>query len=315
MFFTNSANRTIICIVLALLDLHKVLIIRERPPMIELFDTHAHLCREFFDAVNEPDFASEMFERFPPQVHTYKDFNKSHDFRMAGILNVAVSLASSFEVIKYAEKCNQLYPAVGIHPNCVNDLTRDSWKKILELSKREEVAAIGETGLDRYRDTVPFEIQLQYFELHLELAKVRNLPVIIHSRDCDDDMLAVLDNLAKMSPVFGVIHSFSGTPKIAEKLLDMGLYISFSGAVTYKNKKFRELREAAKIVPDDRLLIETDCPYLTPHPYRGKLDNNVPLMTAYTAKTLAELRNTTIGEIAVVTTANALKIFQKKRKK
>lgn len=276
---------------------------------IELFDMHAHLSREYFDT-GKPGFESEMLNQFPPQVQSSKDFHCN--FRMAGILNVGVSLASCYDVIKLAENCNQLYPAIGIHPNCVNDLTENSWQQILELSKRREVVAIGETGLDRYRDTVPFEIQLQYFERHLELAKTRNLPVIIHSRDCDADMLAVLGNRAKVSQISGIIHSFSSVPVVAEKYLDMGLYISFTGALTYTNKKFGELREAAKIVPNDRLLIETDSPFLSPHPYRRKLHDNVPIMTAYVAKTLAELRGTTIEEIAVLTTANAKRIFGKK---
>jgi len=280
--------------------------------MIELFDTHAHLCREFFDTANETRLKIEIFEQFPDFVQIETDFAQSQRFRMAGILNVSVSLASSYEVIELAQKCKQLYPSVGIHPNCVNDLTDDAWREIVELSKRKEVVAIGETGLDRYRDTVPFEIQQTFFERHLALAQERNLPVIIHSRDCDDGMLAILGNIAKVSPIFGIIHSFSSVPSVAEKYLDMGLYISFTGAVTYTNKKFRELREAAKIVPEDRLLIETDSPFLTPHPYRGKLDDNVPLMTAYVAKTLAELRGTSIKHIAAVTTANAERIFRKK---
>ena len=279
--------------------------------MIELFDTHAHLCREFFDTENETRLKTEIFEQFPNPVQIGADFPQSQQFRMAGILNVSVSLTSSYEVIQLAQKYKQLYPAVGIHPNCVNDLTDHAWQQIVKLSKVQEVVAIGETGLDRYRDTVPFEIQRTFFERHLALAQERQLPVIIHSRDCDDDMLVILGDIAKVSPVFGIIHSFSSMPSVAEMYLDMGLYISFTGAVTYTNKKFRELREAAKIVPDDRLLIETDSPFLTPHPYRGKLDDNVPLMTAYVAKTLAEIRGTSIEHIAAVTTANAERIFRK----
>jgi len=280
--------------------------------MVELFDTHAHLCREFYDTANETRLKTEIFERFPNPVQVEVDFPQSQRFQMVGILNASVSLASSYEVIELAQKYKQLYPAVGIHPNCVNDLTDNAWQQIVELSKIQEVVAIGETGLDRYRDTVPFEIQRTFFERHLTLAQERSLPIIIHSRDCDDDMLDTLGNIAKTSSIFGVIHSFSSVPSVAEKYLDMGLYISFTGVVTYTNKKFRELRESAKIVPDDRLLIETDSPFLTPHPYRGKLDDNVPLMTAYVAKALAELRGTTIEYIAAVTTANAERIFRKK---
>ena len=281
-------------------------------PAIALFDTHAHL--GMIDSCNRDEswLEKHFFDCFPKIVSFQNDFPLTHGFQIAGIVVPGITLDSSRQSIIFTQKSDLLYAAVGIHPNSTGKAGRNDWSEIVELSKNHSVTAIGETGLDRYWDTVPFEIQLQYFERHLDLAKERDLPIIIHSRDCDNDMLAILGNRAKVSPIFGVIHSFSSTPAVAERYLEMGLYISFSGAVTYTNKKFSLLRDAATIVPDDCLLIETDAPFLVPHPYRGKLDNNTPMMTAYVAKTLAELRGTTIEHIATVTTANARKIFRKK---
>jgi len=281
-------------------------------PKLELFDTHAHVGM-INNGRQEEFLINEQFVwQFPKAVQVQEDFDKSCEFQMIGIINPGTTVDSSRQSIEFAQKYPFLYAAVGIHPNNTGKVNQKDWSEIVELSKNHNVVAIGETGLDRYWDTVPFEIQLQFFERHLELAKERDLPIIIHSRDCDTDMQAILGIMAKVSQIYGIIHSFSSTPEVAERYLDMGLYISFSGAVTYTNKKFASLREAAKIVPDDRLLIETDSPFLIPHPYRGKLDNNVPLLTAYVAKTLAELRGTTLETIVAVTTANARKIFRKK---
>jgi len=281
-------------------------------PKLELFDTHAHVGMIHEGCHCESLIHAQFHGQFPSVINVQDDFDKDYDFQIVGIVSPSTTVDSSRQSIKLAQKYPLLYAAVGIHPNNTGKVNQNDWSEIVELSKNQYVTAIGETGLDRYWDTVPFEVQRQFFERHLGLSKERNLPILIHSRDCDDDMLAILGNMAKVSPVYGIIHSFSSTPDVAERYLDMGLSISFSGAVTYTNRKFSGLREAAKIVPDERLIIETDSPFLTPHPYRGKLDNNVPLMTAFTAKTLASLRGTTIETITDVTTANARKIFRKK---
>ena len=278
----------------------------------ELFDTHAHMGMIDGGLQVESLIHAQFDGRFPAATDMQEDFDKFCEFQMVGIVTPGTTVESSHQSILLAKKYPFLYAAVGIHPNNTGKVNQNDWSEIAELSKNQCVTAIGETGLDRYWDTVPFEIQLQFFERHLELAKERNLPILIHSRDCDVDMLAILGHAAKVSPIYGMIHSFSSTPDVAARYLDMGLYISFSGALTYTNKKFSILREAAKVVPDDRLLVETDSPFLTPHPYRGKLDNNVPLMTAYVVQTLAKLRGTTIEAIATLTTANARKIFRKK---
>jgi len=281
----------------------------EHTKMLELFDTHAHLTADFYQneviRVLETSFAG----KFPEEIENSNKFDKEKAFRMVGIVNAGTSLETSRDSVQISEKFPNLFAAIGIHPNNIDDSSRDDWEEITELSKNPKVTAIGETGLDRYWDTVPFEIQLEYFERHLDLAEKSKLPIIIHSRDCDDDMLSVLGNRAKISPIFGIIHSFSSSPEVAEKFLEMGLYISFSGSVTYTNKKFSQIQQSAKIVPDNRLLIETDSPFLTPHPFRGKIEKNVPLTTCFVAQTLANLRNCSLEEIAKLTTENARRIF------
>ncbi|MDR1385647.1 MAG: TatD family hydrolase [Planctomycetaceae bacterium] len=276
---------------------------------LELFDTHAHITSDFFseNAINV--LKSSFYGKFPEKIENSSKFEKKWNFQISGILNVATSLDTSHEVVKLSSDFPQIYAAVGIHPNNIDDSSHDEWQEIIELSKNIKVAAIGETGLDRYWDTVPFEIQREYFERHLDLAKKRNIPVVIHSRNCDGDMLEILNNHAKLSPILGVIHSFSSSPEVAEKFLEMGLYISFSGSVTYSNKKFSQIRESAKTIPNERILIETDSPFLTPHPFRGKIEKNTPLMTAFVAQTLSGLRNCSIADIAKITTANARQIF------
>ena len=277
----------------------------------ELFDSHAHW--GMIGGHQEESLINAQLKGiFPAAIKVQEDIDKSYVFQMVGIVSPGTTIDSSRQSLIFAQKYPLFYAAIGIHPNNTGNVNNNDWSEIVELSKNQYVTAIGETGLDRYWDTAPFEKQIQFFERHLGLARERQLPVIIHSRDCDDDMLAVLGNIAKKSPIYGVIHSFSSTPDVAERYLDMGLYISFSGAVTYTNRKFSNLRESAKIIPDERLLIETDSPFLTPHPYRGKLDNNVPLMTVFVAKTLAELRGTSLETIVTITTANAKKIFRKK---
>ena len=278
---------------------------------IELFDTHAHLDEEYFHS--DPTFLVEESKqgRFPSGVGIQKDFNHRLDFQMRGILNVGTSLKSSLAAVQTAENFSILYAAVGIHPNNVGSALKNDWINISQLSENKNVVAIGETGLDKYWDTVPFESQLDAFEWHLHLAEERHLPVIIHSRECDEEMLAVLKNFSKTSQISGVIHSFSSTPTVAEKYLKLGLFVSFSGSITYTNKKFSSLRESAQMIPDDRLLIETDAPFLTPHPYRGKISKNVPLMVVYTAQALADLRKTSLEEIGATTAKNADKLFRK----
>ena len=143
------------------------------------------------------------------------------------------------------------------------------WDRIVAMVDHTRVVALGETGLDRYWDFTPFDVQQDYFDRHLSLGQQRDLPVVIHCRDCDDDVVAMLREASRRGPVRGLIHAFSGSAAMAEECLAMGLSVSFAGMVSYRNKKFQPLRAVAAGIDADRLLLETDSPYLVPHPLRG----------------------------------------------
>jgi len=168
---------------------------------------------------------------------------------------------------------------------------------------------VGETGLDRHWDFTPFELQRDWFDRHLRLAQARDLPVIVHCREADADLMPVLREAHQRRPLRGVLHSFSGDQALADECLGLGLYVSFAGAVTYTNKKFEPLREVARRVPADRILIETDSPYLVPHPLRGKQSRNEPSWLVHTARRLAELRGQALAEFVGRTAENARRLF------
>ena len=158
--------------------------------------------------------------------------------------------------------------------------------------------ALGETGLDRYRDFAPLKLQQEFLDRHLRMAQERDLPVVIHCRDAAGDLMPMLRAAAARGPLCGILHAFSGDAALAAECLALGLHISFAGNVSYSNKKFDMLRAAARIVPDDRLLIETDSPYLVPQVFRGKQKRNEPAHVVHTAALLAELRGVPVERIA-----------------
>jgi TatD DNase family protein len=172
------------------------------------------------------------------------------------------------------------------------------------------VVALGETGLDRYWDYAPIELQRDYFERHLRISQARDLPVVIHCRDAAADMMPMLRDAVARGPLRAVMHAFSGDATMAAECLELGLYISFAGNSTYTNKKFQSLREAAISIPADRILIETDSPYLTPEPLRGKQKRNEPALVAHTAASLAALRGVPLEEFDRQTTENARRLFK-----
>ena len=183
----------------------------------------------------------------------------------------------------------------------------DAWDQVLRLQSCEKVVAVGETGLDRHWDYTPFPLQEEYFARHLKLARERDLAVVIHCREAEIDVVRMLrDDFDRHGPVRAVMHSFTGDWTTAEACLNMGLYISFAGMVTYKNAQ--NLREVARQVPLDRLLVETDSPYLSPVPLRGK--RNEPAHVVHTAGCLAGLHDVDLETLAKQTTRNALELFK-----
>jgi TatD DNase family protein len=265
-------------------------------PNPSLFDTHAHLDQPEFDADRET-----VVERA----------------RAAGVETIlcpAVSAASSRAVVQWGEQF-KLPAAVGIHPNSTAEAAPDDWAAIVALSEHPAVAAIGETGLDRYWDHSPLRLQQEYLERHFQLARDRGLPIILHCRDAQADLIPMLRAAAADGPLLGVVHAFSGEMDFAAECLALGLHLGFAGNVTYSNKKFELLRAVARTAPEDRLLLETDSPYLVPQAFRGKLKRNEPMHVAATAAFLAQLRGVSIEQLAAATTANARRLFRKRLSK
>lgn len=253
-----------------------------------IIDTHAHLTDKSLEA---------DIEHFLAQA-------RNADVR--AILTVGTTLGSSQACIGLAEKFTEIRAAVGLHPNNCCQSQPEDWDAILELCHHPRVAALGETGLDRHWDDCPWEVQVDFFRRHLALSRETKLPVVIHTRDCAEETLDILREEAQRGPLRGVMHSFTGPPAVADGCLELGLYISFAGMVTYKNAS--DIREIAASIPDDRILVETDSPYLTPHPFRGKRPNH-PALVAHTLRHLAEVRGVAAEWLAQQTTDNAQRLF------
>lgn len=199
-----------------------------------------------------------------------------------------------------------LHAVVGVQPNDVDEALPGDWDEIVRLAREPGVVGLGETGLDRYWDKAPIELQQDYFDRHLRLSQETGLAFVIHMRECEEDVLTMLREARQRGPLRGVMHSFTGTSDGAAAAIELGLYVSFAGMVTFK--KSDELREVAKSVPIDRLLVETDAPYLSPEPMR-KIKRNEPGHVAHTAQHLAEVRGEDFEALARQTTANAKALF------
>jgi len=264
---------------------------------MHLIDTHAHLDAEEFDGDRDGVLA------------------RARESGVDGMICPAISFGSSLSALALSETHGEeepkaVYAAVGIQPNYCAEAASHHWEAIRAFVLHEGVVAVGETGLDRHWDFTPMEVQRDYFDRHLQLAREHDLPVVIHCREAEADVLAMLREAVARGPLAGVMHAFSGDRSFAEACLELGLYVSFAGSVTYTNKKFRPLRDAAAVVPDDRVLLETDAPYLTPQPLRGRRTRNEPAHLVHTAQCLAALRGQGVEELAAQTTANARRLFR-----
>lgn len=210
--------------------------------------------------------------------------------------------------VRLAEEHDFIYAAVGLHPHEASLYDEELEQTLLECSRHKKVIGWGEIGLDYYYDNSPREVQQTVFRRQLELALERRLPVIIHTRDADEDTIAILRKSwfeKGGAEIGGIIHCFTGTQMLADAAVEMGFHISFSGVLTFKTAE--ELRSVARSVPMQRLLIETDCPFLAPVPHRGK--RNEPAFVIETAKKLAELKQVAVEEIASVTSGNFRRLF------
>lgn len=221
------------------------------------------------------------------------------------VLNIGYDLESSRASVQLANEYSQIYAVIGVHPHDAQDVLEDYLDQLRELSKEEKVLAIGEIGLDFYYDNSPRETQRKVFKEQIGLAKELNLPVVIHTRDADQETFEIIKEAVGDGGLRGVMHCYSGSVEMAREYLKLGFYISLGGPVTFK--KARVPKEVAKAVPLNRLFIETDCPYLTPEPFRGR--RNEPKYVAYTAETIAEIKGISIEELAEVTSRNVRELF------
>jgi TatD DNase family protein len=253
-----------------------------------LIDTHAHLDQEEFDADRDEVVA------------------RAASAGVGLIVAIGTTATSSARVVELAVSYPGVYAAVGIQPNYCGEARAGDWNRILELFDQPKVVAVGESGLDRHWDFAPFEVQQDYFDRHLRAAQEKELPIVIHTRDSDADVVAMLRDARKRGTVRGVMHSFTGTAETMNECVELGFHISFAGMLTFK--KSQDLREVAAAVPADRLLIETDSPYLSPHPLRGQ--RNEPAHLIHTAQCLASVRGTDVNSIWELTTANARQLFR-----
>lgn len=220
------------------------------------------------------------------------------------VINIGADLETSIASVDLAKKYDNIYATVGVHPHSASELNKENLQKIKELSKNNKVVAIGEIGLDFYYDNSPRDVQRKWFKEQLKLAKELNLPVVIHSRDACQETFDTIKE-SQDGTLRGVLHCFSGSAEMAQEYVKLGFYISIGGPVTFKNA--RVVREVAEVVPLDKLLIETDCPYLTPEPFRGK--RNEPSYVKYVAQKIAEVRGITVEEVAKATSRNTKELF------
>lgn len=248
------------------------------------FDTHAHLDDDAFDVDRE-----ELIASFP-------------EVGVTRVLNASCSLSSSYRTVELCKKYDILYGACGIHPDAAESVTDETLLEIEKLLGEEKIVAVGETGLDYYYDDVPREVQQESFRKHAALAKKLSLPIIVHDRDAHRDTLEILKEFPGIRAVY---HCFSGSVEYARELSKIGFYLSFGGAVTFKNA--RHAPEVIREYPRELIMLETDCPYMAPVPYRGK--RNHPGMVPHIADKIAELWGVSPEEVGRITTENALRFF------
>jgi TatD DNase family protein len=257
-----------------------------------LVDSHCHL--------DFPEFA--------------QDFDgvmaRARSAGVATMVTICTRLSRFDDIRAIAESRDDVWCSVGVHPHEAAEEGVDAPSRLLELARHDKVVGFGETGLDYYYEHSPREAQQRSFRAHIAAAREAGLPLIVHTRDADDDTVGILTEEHAKAPFTGLIHCFSSSRELAEKMLDIGFYISISGIVTFK--KAEALRETVKAVPLDRLLVETDAPYLAPVPYRGK--RNEPAYVAGTAACVADIKGIAPDALARATTDNFFRLFAKAKR-
>lgn len=249
----------------------------------DIFDTHAHYDDEKFEE-DRDDLLSSL-----PSLG------------VANVINCGCDLNSSISSVEMCKRYDYFYCAVGIHPSNITEKSYNELEKIRELYDFKKCVAIGEIGLEYHYDFVPKDVQLDFFERQLAVSKELDLPVIVHDRDAHEDTV----NLLKKYRPKGVVHCFSGSVETAKEVFKLGMYIGLGGAVTFKNA--RKPLEVAEFVPVEKLLLETDCPYMSPVPFRGK--RNSSDLISYTAEKIAEVKKIDTQKLINITAQNAHELF------
>ena len=249
-----------------------------------IFDSHAHLDHRRFDGDRDEIFAS------------------LHENGVGGVMNIGCDLSSSLKSVALAEKYPFVFAAVGSHPDDAGNFTEATAQMYASLAKNPRVRAIGEIGLDYYYDDNPPQVQKACFIRQMELARELNMPVILHDRDAHGD---TLDIVRRFPGVKGVFHCYSGSAEMAQEVVKLGYYVGFTGVITFKNA--RKAVQALQAVPLDRILVETDCPYMAPEPHRGKRCDS--RLLPFPVQRMAELRGISLEEMTAATEENAKRLF------
>lgn len=252
-----------------------------------IFDTHCHLNDEAL------------------YYHLDEYVNKAINAKVSNMIVIGIDLLTCKRAVEIAEKYPFIYAAVAIHPNEIMNAKPGDFEEIKILANHPKVVAIGEIGLDYHWKNTPVDIQKEYFLKYIKLAKELNKPIIIHTRESLDDTYDFL-NANKSDLTSGVMHCFSGNANMARKFIDLGFYISLAGPLTFKNAK--ETKQVAQLISIDNLLVETDSPYLAPHPFRGKL--NEPALITHVVDELSKLKNLEYKFVAETTSNNAKALFK-----
>ncbi len=256
---------------------------------MHLTDSHCHLNMDYFK-------------------NDYKEVAKrAYNNDVKTIITIGTNYKDSVKGVEIANEIDYIYTSIGWHPHDTKEIgDLNNLMKIMKLAENKKVVAYGEIGLDYFKNYSPSDIQRKFFRYQINMAKELRLPIIIHDRDANDDVVKILKE-EKAEVVGGVIHCFSGDLNYAKKVIDMNFFISFPGTITFKKNR-DEVKKIIGKIPIDKILIETDAPFLTPEPYRGK--KNEPSYVKYVAEKIAEIKNMTLNEVAKITTENCRKIFK-----
>jgi TatD DNase family protein len=253
-----------------------------------IFDTHAH-------------YDDERFQEDREAV-----IEELRDNEVIAVINCGSSFEGTLASIELAKKYDFFYAAIGIHPECANEFSEEVYNELKKMANNQKIKAIGEIGLDYYwEENPPKDIQIKVMREQMELAREMKLPVVIHDREAHEDVLNIIKDYPEVK---GVIHSFSGSVEFAKECIKQGYYIGFTGVITFKNAK--KIKDVAKEIPLNRILVETDCPYMTPEPHRGKRNRSDYIPNII--KTIAELREVSFKDIEEASIKNAKKLFDVK---